>query len=134
MYCEDVDLGWRLQARGWPCIYAPDAIVYHHLSATGGGSLASYYVSRNVWLILTRSVPRGVMSPFKFRITAYHVGRIVRMIRACREPAARASLRGTIAGLVQAVQFLVSESDTPDADALRLRALLHDTISPFHGT
>jgi len=34
---EDVDLGWRAQLRGWTCIYAPRAVVYHKLSATGGG-------------------------------------------------------------------------------------------------
>ena len=47
MYLEDVDLNWRAQLAGWQCIYAPDAVVYHHLSATGGGVLASYYVGRN---------------------------------------------------------------------------------------
>ncbi|MBN1401265.1 MAG: glycosyltransferase family 2 protein, partial [Anaerolineae bacterium] len=44
MYCEDVDLNWRAQLAGWRCVYAPRAVVYHHLSATGGGALSSYYV------------------------------------------------------------------------------------------
>lgn len=35
--CEDVDLGWRAQLRGWRCVYAPRAIVYHKLASTGGG-------------------------------------------------------------------------------------------------
>ncbi|UCC65120.1 MAG: glycosyltransferase family 2 protein, partial [Anaerolineae bacterium] len=43
MYCEDVDLNWRAQLAGWRCWYTPKAIVYHKLSATGGGPLASYY-------------------------------------------------------------------------------------------
>ena len=37
MYLEDADLNWRAQLRGWRSIYVPTAIVYHHLSATGGG-------------------------------------------------------------------------------------------------
>ena len=35
--CEDVDLGWRAQLAGWACVYAPGAIVYHKVSATGAG-------------------------------------------------------------------------------------------------
>ena len=30
MYCEDVDLSWKLWLRGWKCIYVPDAIVRHY--------------------------------------------------------------------------------------------------------
>ena len=36
-YCEDVDLNWRARLAGYGCVYAPLAVVYHHLSATGGG-------------------------------------------------------------------------------------------------
>jgi len=51
--CEDVDLGWRAQLSGWPCIYAPNAIVYHKLSATGGGVTNSFYDGRNfIYLIV----------------------------------------------------------------------------------
>ena len=30
MYCEDVDLSWRLWTTGWKCIYMPDAVVRHY--------------------------------------------------------------------------------------------------------
>ena len=30
MYCEDVDLSWKLWLRGWRCIYVPDAVVRHY--------------------------------------------------------------------------------------------------------
>ena len=30
MYCEDVDLSWRMWAHGWKCIYEPHAWVTHH--------------------------------------------------------------------------------------------------------
>ena len=37
MYLEDVDLNWRAQLAGYRAVFAPQAVVYHHLSATGGG-------------------------------------------------------------------------------------------------
>jgi GT2 family glycosyltransferase len=36
--CEDMDLAWRAQLAGYRCIYAPNAIVYHRLAATGAAS------------------------------------------------------------------------------------------------
>ncbi|NTU85307.1 MAG: glycosyltransferase family 2 protein, partial [Chloroflexales bacterium] len=47
MYCEDVDLNLRARRRGLRTIFVPTAVVYHMLSATGGGALASYYCGRN---------------------------------------------------------------------------------------
>jgi GT2 family glycosyltransferase len=99
MYCEDVDLAWRLQLAGWDCIFAPRSVVFHQLSATGGGTLASYYVNRNLWLVYARSVPRELFRPFRARILAFNSGRAWRQLRHLREPAARAALRGTIVGL-----------------------------------
>lgn len=132
MYCEDVDLGWRLHVAGWSCAFEPLAVVYHHLSATGGGPLASYYVARNVWLVLARSIPRGVMSPYRSRIAAYHAGRLLNSLRHAREPAARATLRGTFAGM-----FLALTSRQPRAVSLeetrRLRALLHSPTPTNRG-
>ncbi len=28
-WCEDVDVDWRAQNRGWKCLYVPEAIAYH---------------------------------------------------------------------------------------------------------
>jgi hypothetical protein len=33
-YLEDIDLGARIQLAGWKCLYVPEAVVYHHGSAT----------------------------------------------------------------------------------------------------
>jgi len=30
MYCEDVDLSWKLWIKGWKCIYVRDAVVRHY--------------------------------------------------------------------------------------------------------
>lgn len=33
-YVEDVDLSWRMQLRGWICVYNPKAIAYHERGVT----------------------------------------------------------------------------------------------------
>lgn len=124
MYCEDVDLGWRLQCAGWRCLFAPHAVVYHHLSATGGGGLASYYVSRNVLKIMNTSVPDGILRDNRRRIVAHHAGRIVRMLRAVREPAARRSLAGTLAGLATFFAPRSRGTAPSPADRERIETLL----------
>ena len=51
-YCEDVDLNWRARLAGYQVVYAPKAIVYHMVSATGGGAYASFFVGRNfIWVL-----------------------------------------------------------------------------------
>lgn len=130
MYCEDVDLAWRLWREGWECIYCPEAIVYHALSATAGGSLASYYVARNLWLVVARSVPRGIL-PNPRRVAAHHLGRFVRDARHARQPAARAAIRGTLVGLATAAREWRRRSAVTDSERERLRALLTDhRLSP----
>jgi GT2 family glycosyltransferase len=105
MYLEDVDLAWRLQREGFDCVYVPDAVVRHHLSASGGGKLASYYVSRNIWAVLLESMPRHILRRHWKSIVAHHLGRNARHLRHARSPEARAALRGTMAG---AVGFITS--------------------------
>ncbi len=106
MYLEDVDLAWRLQRAGHGCVYVPAASVRHHLSASGGGILASYYVSRNIWPVLLTSMPRPLLRQHWKRIVAYHAGRNLRHLRRIREPAARASLHGTLAGAMRSTALL----------------------------
>jgi GT2 family glycosyltransferase len=101
MYLEDIEIGWRLQARGWRCVFAPDAVVYHALSATGGGPFASRLVARNLILLLTETVPAAFVRPHRSRILACQVGRGWRAMRHAREPAARATLRGMLDGLTE---------------------------------
>lgn len=100
MYMEDVDLAWRLQRLGWRSIYAPDARVYHQLSATGGGVLASYYTGRNTLWVIARNWP-GALLRRHWRAIVAAQGCIARdALRAWRGEAARARLRGQVAGLL----------------------------------
>ena len=106
MYCEDVDLNWRVQLAGWRCLYSPDAVVYHHLSATGGGTLASYYVGRNALWVIARDYPSELLRRDWRRILGAQ-WRIAReALRAWRGTAARARLRGQVVGLVTLLRWL----------------------------
>jgi len=100
MYLEDVDLAWRLQLLGWRAIFAPEARLYHHLSATGGGVLASYYTGRNTLWVIAKDMPAPLIRKHLGRIVAAQ-WRVTRdALRAWRGAAARARLRGQAAGLL----------------------------------
>lgn len=99
-YLEDVDLAWRAQLAGWRCRFAPDAVVYHHVSATGGGPLASYLVARNrIWL-LARNYPARLLARNARHVAAAQLRVALEAVRAWRGTAARATLRGLLVGLL----------------------------------
>jgi GT2 family glycosyltransferase len=60
-YCEDVDLGYRLQLRGEPTLLAPTAVVRHVGSASSGGprsDFAVFHGTRNrLWVYLKDTPP-----------------------------------------------------------------------------
>jgi GT2 family glycosyltransferase len=50
MYCEDVDLSWRLWLKGWKCVYEPAAVVQHFTQDLAPGkrrTLENYFSFRN---------------------------------------------------------------------------------------
>ena len=98
MYCEDIDLGWRLRLLGWEIVYIPNAVVRHHLSATGGGSLASYYVSRNMFAVLAKNLPGRLRRQVWPRFLVQQSKQFLETLWKVREPAARARLRGILVG------------------------------------
>ncbi|NDJ63288.1 MAG: glycosyltransferase family 2 protein [Chloroflexi bacterium] len=97
---EDVDLGWRAQLRGWRCLYTPQAIVYHHLAATGGGVTASYYDGRNLIFILVKNYPAALWRKHGSAVLSAQRRLAWEALRAWRGEAARARLRGMVAGIV----------------------------------
>jgi len=99
---EDMDLAWRAQLAGWRCLYTPAAIVYHHLSATGGGVTASYYDGRNLLYILVKDYPAALWRKYGWRVLRAQLRLFWEALRAWRGQAARARLRGMWAGLVNA--------------------------------
>ncbi len=98
--CEDVDLAWRAQLAGWRCIYAPRAVVYHKLSATGGGATASFYDGRNMIYLLVKDYP-GDLWRIHWRAVLRQQWLLAReALQAWRGAAARARLRGMLAGIL----------------------------------
>jgi GT2 family glycosyltransferase len=97
--CEDVDLAWRAQLAGWKCVYVPRAVVYHKLSATGGGRIASYYCGRNFILVIAKNYPIALLRKHWWRIVRAQFRIAWEALRAWRGEAARARLRGQLAGL-----------------------------------
>ncbi len=96
---EDMDLAWRAQLGGWRCLYTPHAIVYHHLSATGGGVTASYYDGRNLIFTLAKNYPSALWRKYWRQVLKAQFHLAWEALRAWRGEAARARLRGMAAGM-----------------------------------
>jgi GT2 family glycosyltransferase len=104
--CEDVDLAWRAQLAGWRCVYAPRAVVYHKLSATGGGTTASFYDGRNMLYVLAKDYPAELWRSDWPAIVRAQLRITLQALRAWRGEAARARIRGQIAGLAGLARML----------------------------
>ncbi len=97
---EDMDLAWRAQLTGYRCVYAPNAVVYHKLSATGGGVTASFYDGRNMIWILIKDYPAALWRKHGWKILRAQWSLFWEAVRAWRGAAARARLRGMAASLL----------------------------------
>jgi GT2 family glycosyltransferase len=100
MYLEDVDLGFRARLMGWHTVLAPDARIYHHLSASGGDTLSSYYVGRNTIWMLAKNMPDALLSDNFASIASAQINIAVDALRNWRGEAARNRLLGQIVGLL----------------------------------
>lgn len=116
MYCEDVDLNLRARRRGLRTVFVPTAVVYHKLSATGGGNLASYYCGRNFALVWLKNMPGPLARRHWPRLVASQLGFTLSSLRHSREPAARARLRGQLAAIGALPRFLRKRQHSPAVD------------------
>lgn len=98
-YCEDVDLNWRARLAGYTCAFAPKAVVYHYVSATGGGALASFHVGRNSIYVLFKDYPSSLWKKHWPKILRAQLGIAFDALKNIRGASARARLRGQFAGL-----------------------------------
>lgn len=105
-YCEDVDLNWRARLAGYQVVYAPRAIVYHMVSATGGGALASYFVGRNFIWVIAKNYPGGLWKKYWRKILRAQFAITWDALTHWRGAAARARLRGQIAGALGLPRWL----------------------------
>lgn len=98
---EDIDLAWRAQMTGWRCLFVPSAVVYHKVSATGGGTTSSFYDGRNAIYVLVKDFPAPLFRKYWRRILTKYAGVAWEAARAWRGAAARARLRGMATGLIR---------------------------------
>lgn len=97
--CEDVDIAWRAQLAGWRVWYAPTAVVYHKLKATGGSVTGSYYDGRNFLYVIWKNYPGALLRQHWRAIwrAQWDITRLA--LQHWRGAAARARLRGQLVGL-----------------------------------
>ena len=113
--CEDVDLDWRAQLAGYKCVFAHDAIVYHKVSATGGGTLNSYYDGRNFIWLLVKDVPGEVWRKHFGKIMHQQFKITSDALKAWRGEAARNRLKGQLAGLLGIPKMLSARRQVQQA-------------------
>lgn len=106
MYCEDVDFNFRARLHGHRTLYVARAIVYHHVSATGGGVMASYYCGRNFILVWLKNMPRPLLWRYGMRFLRSQLAITWSALRHMRGQAARARLRGQLQAVWDAPRFL----------------------------
>lgn len=97
-HLEDVDVAWRAQMRGWNCLYAPRAVVYHHHSATlAHFSDQKYFVGgRNRVRLIAKNADRRLLWRHGWAMVLYDLAYVAFV--AVRERTL-APLRGRMAGL-----------------------------------
>ena len=105
MYCEDVDLNLRARLHGLRTVFVPTAVVYHRLSATGGGALASYYCGRNFALVWLKNMPDALLRRYLGVMVWRQLALMGDSLWHIRGQAARARLRGQWHMLGQIVRF-----------------------------
>lgn len=96
--CEDIDLAWRAQLRGWRVMYLPRAIVYHKLKATGGSVTGSYYDGRNFLYVIWKNYPLSLLRRYWRQIVQAQWRISLAALASWRGQAARARLQGQLAG------------------------------------
>jgi GT2 family glycosyltransferase len=97
-FFEDADLAWRAQSHGWRAVYAPQAVVYHHHSATAqhGSPAKLYLVGRNRVRTLAKNATTGMLLLNAPWIVLYDAAYVV---FASLNARTLAPLRGRLRGL-----------------------------------
>ncbi len=125
MYCEDVDLNLRARLHGLRTIFVPTAIVYHRLSATGGGALASFYCGRNFPLVWLKNIPAPLFSRYIWIMLWRQIQIFADALWHIRGQAARARLRGQLAAWGHIGLFLAKRTQIPTpVDSTKLMLLM----------
>lgn len=102
MYCEDLDLCLFAKTRGYKCVIARDAVIYHGLSKSSGGDgnpRVYYYITRNRIYLVNRWLSRAsrigfhlYYIPSRILLQAYH------SLRRARRGVTSAVVEGLVDG------------------------------------
>jgi GT2 family glycosyltransferase len=122
--CEDIDLAWRAQLAGFRCAFAHDAIVYHKVSATGGGIINSYYDGRNCIWVLVKDVPGEILRANWRRMLGAQLAITRDALKAWRGAAARNRLKGQLAGVLGIPRMLRARKQVQATRVLSREAVL----------
>ncbi len=125
---EDVDLAWRAQLSGWRCLFEPDAIIYHKLKASGGGTTASFYDGRNRIYTVVKNYPGDMWEAHWRAIVGGQWALVKAAVAAWRGTEARATLRGIAAGILGIPRMLRKRRAIQarrTVDRLYLERLMH---------
>lgn len=106
-YCEDTDLGFRLQLAGWKCYYVHDAVVHHRYSATAGqySLFKTYLVERNHYWFVLKNFPLSTLiaNPlYTIRVYFEQLLNILKKSGASSEIAANVPMKKLIGTLFKA--------------------------------
>ncbi len=121
--CEDVDFNWRVRLAGFDCAYAPRAVVYHKVSASSGGALSSYFVGRNFILVLVKEYPTALWKKHWTRILGAQLRITWEALKSWRGAAARARVRGQLAGLIALPRFMTKRRQVQQLKRVQDEAL-----------
>jgi GT2 family glycosyltransferase len=101
-YFEDVDLALRLRLLGWRSEYVPEAVVRHIGSATAQreSPFKYYWLARNRWRYVARAVPLDLLLARLPLVALDPAFLALYLARRRAWPAALATIRGTLAGIV----------------------------------
>jgi GT2 family glycosyltransferase len=95
---DDVDVAWRARMRGWRCVYAPRAVVYHHNAATvrHRTPIKYYQVGLNRLRVLAKNATGAQLRRHGLAILGYELAYVA---FACVNDRTLAPLRGRLRGL-----------------------------------
>jgi len=126
LYCEDVDLSWRLWLAGHRVVFQPTAVVTHLHSASTGGStslLHTFYAERNrLATLVTCATPAlAVRMVLRFPLTTLSVAAGESRAKAWARTRAYASFLRWLPALLRRRRGVVTRLSRKDFEARFLR-------------
>ncbi len=122
-YCEDVDLGFRLQLAGYDCRFVRGAVVHHAGSGISGSttSFTIYHGTRNRLMTHAKNMPGAA---FWLTLPGHVALSLYLLVRSSFTPRFTPMLKGYIDGLKVAVRLRTSKAWRVEATVASRRSLL----------